>query len=211
MEPPIEQFRDQVETIIEFTQSLYDKAYKGDRAVLGISVEALLFDLLEEWSTHNDTSQLWIKAESEDLGGVIFIHAQDEATNVDLQILINKDGIFLEMNIVCPEKLPTMPDDFWQQWLELNSFGKFELIENESFGDNDKKRHPELFPVEGSNIFAMMRNIIAFPLLYGEPIAWCNLSINWPFDQYSIREVFEKGSLAFERLWHLNKRLIAGK
>ena len=199
------------DTIIEFNRLIHDKAYKGDMEGLEIDVSDLLYDLLKKWSAFNNTIQLWINAKSEYCGDVIFIHANDEASEVWLEILINKDGIYLEMNITCPQNLVTMPDDFWFQMLELNHFGNFELIEHEPFNDKDVKRHPELFPEKSSNIFQLMRGLIAYPLLYDWPIEMFNLSVHWPYDQFSIDEVFEKGCLAFERLWLLNKRLRAGK
>lgn len=211
MEPDKEQFHDHAETIIEFNQLVYDKTYNGDMDGLEIRITDLLYGLLKKWSTYNQTLHSWSNAAPINCGDVIFIHASEDINDVRLQILINKDGFFLEMSIACPENLSGMADDFWLQWLELNSFGNFELIEHELFDDNDKKNHPELFPVEASNIFTFMRSMIAFPLIYERQIEWSTLSINWPFDQYSITEVFEKGCRAFERLCHLNKRLIAGK
>ena len=206
-----ENFNLQADTIIEFNQYLHDKTYNEDRESLGICVLELLYELLEKWSTHSQTEHLWKETLPEDLGDTLLVYAYDDVNDVRIEILINKDGIFLEMSIACPENLPGMPDDFWQQWLDLNSFGSFELIENEPFSDHDKKNNPGLFPAEAGNLFTLMRSIIAFPLIYKRPIEWCDLSINWPFDQYSIKDVFEKGCGAFERLWYLNQRLIVGK
>jgi hypothetical protein len=211
VEPDKEQFHDHAETIIEFNQLIYDKTYRGDMDDLDIRIIDLLYDLLKKWSTYNQTYHSWINAAPINHRDVIFIHASDDINAVRLQILINKDGFFLEMSIACPENMPGMADDFWLQWLELNRFGNFELIEHEPFSNNDKKHHPRLFPVEASNIFNIMRSMIAFPLIYERQIEWNSLSINWPFDQYSTKEVFEKGCLAFERLCHLNRRLLAGK
>jgi len=211
VEPGTELFRDYTETIIEFNRLCFDKTYNGDKEDLEISISDLLYDLLKRWSTYNQTLLLWVNAAPIYCGDVIFIHANDEVNDVRLQILINKDGIFLEMSIACPENLPGMPDDFWLQWIELNCFGNFEVIEHEPFSEEDKKCHPELFPNKTGNIFSLMRSISALPLIYERSIEWESLSINWPFDKYSIKEVFEKGCLAFERLWHLNKRLIDGK
>jgi len=206
-----EQLHDHAKTIIAFNQYLHDKNYKQDRLDLEICVLELLYDLLKKWSFHNQTSSVWKKAEPKDFGNIIFIHSFDEATNVPLQIGLNKDGIFIEMGIACPENLPVMPDDFWIQWLSLNSFGNFRLTENEVFSDMEEMRYPEFFPGKTSNIFRLMRNIIAFPLINERPMQLGNLSITWPYHQYSIAEVFNKGCLAFERMHYLNKMLVAGK
>ena len=211
MEPHKEKFDDYAETIIQFNKLVYDKTYSGDMDDLEIRITDLLFDLLKNWSIYNQTYHSWTNAAPVNCGDVFFIHASEDINDVRLQILITKDGFFLEMSIACPENMPGMADDFWLQWLELNSFGNFELIEHEPFSDNDKKHNPKLFPVESSNIFNLMRSMIAFPFINGRQIEWSSLSINWPFDQYSTKEVFEKGCLAFERLCHLNKLLIAGK
>ena len=206
-----EQLHDHAKTIIAFNRYLLDKNYKHDRVDLEICVLELLYELLKKWSFHNQTSSEWKKAESKDFGNIIFIHTSDEATDVPLQIGMNKDGIFLEMGIACPENLPVMPDDFWIQWLALNSFGNFRLTENEVFSDTEEMRHPEFFPDKTSNIFLLMRNIIAFPLINGRPMQLGNLSITWPYHKYSISEVFNKGCSAFESMHDLNKMLVAGK
>lgn len=211
MELNPEGIREHAATIIEFNQFLADKNYNGDRQDMEICVGNLLYDLLEKWSSHNQTLVDWKDAVSEYTDDVILIYSYNAATSVILQILFNKDGIFLEMGIECPENLPLMPDDFWQQWTELSSFGNFELSENEVFSEKKEIEFPELFPASTSNIFRLMRNLIAFPILYERSIDWGKLSIGWPYDQFSIKEVFEKGNLAFERLCHLNTRLRAGK
>jgi hypothetical protein len=97
-----------------------------------------------------------------------------------------------------------MPDSFWQHWLDLSRFGDFEWLENEVFSDNDSKQHPSIFPESTSNIYRLMRSLIAFPVLYERPMALGNLSVIWPYEKYSLAEVFSNGSLAFNSLCQLN-------
>ncbi len=210
MGPDKEQLREHAATIIEFNRLCFDKTYNGDKDDLDTRVTDLLYALLENWSTYNQTLLTWRNAAPINCGDVIFIHTTDAATDVHLQILMNKDGIFLEMSIAHPENLHRMPDDFWLRWLELSRFGKFELSDNESFGDIEESQYPELFPKNTSSIFKLMRKLIAYPIFYGDTMDLGNLSIHWPYDQYSISEVFEKGCLAFERLSLLNNWVITG-
>jgi hypothetical protein len=76
---------------------------------------------------------------------------------------------------------------------------------HEAFDETEKKQYPEIFPANTSTIFKLMRNLMAYSLLCGDTMALGNLSIHWPFNQYSISEVFEKECLAFEQLCLINK------
>lgn len=70
-----------------------------------------------------------------------------------LQLLINKNGIFLEMSIASPENLIEMTDEFWLQLLEINQFGKLELTDNEAFDETTAKQYPEFFPKQSQYYF----------------------------------------------------------
>ena len=192
------------ETIIQFNHSLHDKNYDGDRMDLSINMTDLLYHLLEKWSTYHNTKELYLNPKNQDLGHIVFLHHYDPKLEIEFMIGMHDKGIYLEMNLATPENLPKMPDTFWLQWLELNNYGEFEMLENEVFSEMEISTYPEMFPQKESNIFLLMRSIIAFPVIYGRPIGLGNMSVTWPYEKYSFEEVEEKGCLAFERMHRLN-------
>lgn len=197
------------ETIIEFNHSLHDNNYSGDRLDLSINITDLLYYLLQKWSSYNNTLELYLNAKNEDLGNVVFLYDYDEKSGIHLRIGMYEKGIYLDMNLACPENLPKMPDTFWLQWLELNNYGEFEMLENEPFNIRERKKYPTIFPENESNIFMIMRNLIAFPIVYGWPNELGLMSVTWPYEKYSLEEVVNKGCLAFERMHQLNNFLTA--
>ena len=115
----------------------------------------------------------------------------------------------MEMGITCPEKLPFMPDSFWKQWLELAKCGDFKLTDNEVFDEGDMEKYPEFFKEgEDNNLFRLMRNVIAFPILHEHPIDLGQMSITWPYSKFDITEITANSQLAFRKLYELNKILM---
>lgn len=161
-ENKLQAFNLHAHTIVDFNKWLIAGSGTGsDREGLSVSVTELLYELLENWSRNNNTLFLWTHAEWKDFGNVIFIHAYYEPADINLQIGMNEEGIYLQMTIALPEVDSIMlSDNFKKYLLQLSHLGNFELGED----------HDELcimWPYGCYSVTEVLANgSIAFELMY---------------------------------------------
>jgi hypothetical protein len=86
-----------------------------------------LYDLLEYWSSKNNTTHIWTNATPEDMGNNIFLNAYNEMDDIMLNVGMDAEGIYLGSNIAYPFDKPGMTDYMWSQWLRLGELGKLEF------------------------------------------------------------------------------------
>lgn len=161
-ENKLQAFNLHAETVVEFnhwlaagpTSSIY-------REGLSVSATELLFDLLEQWSISNNTLSQWLHAKSKDFGNVIFIHACYEPADINLQIGMNEEGIYLQMTITLPEADSiTLSDNLKKYLLQLSHLGNFELGE-------DHDDFCIMWPYSSYSVMEVLTNgSIAFELMY---------------------------------------------
>jgi hypothetical protein len=130
-ENKLQAFKLHAETVVEFNHWLAaGPALSIDREVLSVLAMELLFDLLEQWSTHNNTLYHWTNAESKDFGNVIFIHACHEPLDMTLHIGMNEEGIYLEVNARLLEDFSTVKNFLKGHIVQLSELGDFTLAED---------------------------------------------------------------------------------
>lgn len=198
-------------TVLLLKRYRQDSGWAGTDPEFNDHLNGILHTLLDEWSTHNHTKRLWRGAEFQDHGEVFLLHAHDRASQVQIQVGIHRERVFLEMSISHPEHLLHMPDDFWGDWQELHHYGFFEIVENEVFSAEEIKRFPDLFHPPMSSLAELMRNLIVYPMLNGRPMELGNLSITWSPTKYTFTQIRQLGCLVFDRMFQLNQRLKTGK
>jgi len=127
----LDAFNLHAETIVEFNHWLAaGPASSIDREGLSVLATELLYDLLEQWSSCNNTLYHWTKAESKDFGNVIFIHACDAPFDMTLHIGMNEEGIYLELNTRLLEDFSTVKNLLKGHIVQLSELGDFTLAED---------------------------------------------------------------------------------
>lgn len=127
----LQAFNLHAETVVEFNHWLAaGPASSIDREGLSILATELLYDLLEQWSSRNNTLYHWTSAESKDFGNVIFIHACDAPSDMTLHIGMNEEGIYLEMNTRLLEDFSTVENILKGHIVQLSELGDFTLSED---------------------------------------------------------------------------------
>lgn len=161
-EEKLQAFNLHAQTIVDFNKWLIAGSGTGsDREGLSLSATELLYELLEQWSRNNNTLYQWTHAESKDFGNVIFIHAYYEPADINLQIGMNEEGIYLQMTITLPEADSiTLSDNLKKYLQKLSHLGDFELGED----------HDDLcimWPYSSYSVTEVLTNgSMAFELMY---------------------------------------------
>lgn len=89
--------------------------------------------------------------------------------------------IFLQTDLHHPLYIKNMPDDFWSNFIELQSLGDFHFLENAvPSGDDADKLMKELKNTK-SNIFQLIRNYVLFEVYQGGSVDLGSMDIKWPF------------------------------
>jgi hypothetical protein len=160
-EDQLQAFNLHAETVVEFNHWLAaGEASSVDREELSVLATEFLYDLLEKWSTCNNTLYHWTHAESKDFGNLIFIHAYYEPASVMLHLGMNEEGVYLQMTIRLPENFSTMPDNYKNQMLQLSHLGDFEPGE-------DNNDYYIIWPYNSYSVTDVLTNgCQAFELMY---------------------------------------------
>jgi hypothetical protein len=178
-----------------------------DRELLSVGVTELLFGLLEQWSSYNNTTSQWVEAGWKDFGEIIFVHAHDGPSDIGLHIGMSKEWFYLQMGAIPAENLPKMPNGFWLDYIRLSELGDLLLTEEAEINNKSKEQFSYLFPEAPGGLFKIMRSIIAAPILNKVPPDLGEFCIEWPYGQYSITEVLRNGCLAFELMYNMIRQL----
>ncbi len=147
-------------TIVDFNKWIITGS-GTDRDNLGTLVTELLYELLEHWSTSNQTLNQWTHAEWKDFVNIIFIHAYYEPVDVMLHIGMNGEGIYLQMNTRTQEAfINELPENVEKILVQLSILGELEAgDENDDF--------LLLWAYEKYSIIDILSNgNIAFSLMY---------------------------------------------
>jgi hypothetical protein len=118
----------------------------------------------------------------------------------------DKDGYFLQSELYHAESLPTMDDNFWEDFLELRKYGKLEFGENAWSNDSEIEPYPESIFSNNSQLFSLIRNFILLEINEENGSAVGMLTIRWNLNE-SWEELIENGSWVFNRLYKLSKSL----
>jgi len=202
------EFKDHAQTVLDFNKMLIGAPTSNlDRELLSVGVTELLYGLLEQWSSYNNTASQWVETGWKDFGDIIFVHAHDGPSDIGLQIGMSKEGFYLQMGAIPAESLPKMPNGFWVDYIHLSELGDLSLKEETEIDETSKEQFPYLFPGEPGSLFQIMRSIIAAPILNKVPPDLGEFCIEWPYGQYSITEVLQNGCLAFELMYNMIRQL----
>lgn len=117
----------------------------------------------------------------------------------------------IDTELVFPQNIAYMTDEFWSNIIELNRFGRFRYQKNRIFDIPGSINH-KVLKRERSNIFSMMHNYIllmtqeleeinnyekTFPCDYG------NLEVSWPID-IEFEDFLNNCHMVFKRFYRMN-------
>jgi hypothetical protein len=198
------EFKDHAQTVLDFNKMQIGAPTSNlDRELLSVGVTELLYGLLEQWSSYNNTASQWVEAGWKNFGHIIFVHAHDGPSNIGLHIGMSKEGFYLQMGAIPAENLPKMSNGFWLDYIRLSELGDLSLTEVAEIDEETKKEFPYLFPKNPGALFQIMRDIIAVPILNKFPHDLGDFCLEWPYGRYSIIEVLKNGCLAFELMYNM--------
>ncbi len=154
LEPKFNEFMDHAQTVLDFNKMLIGAPTSNlDRELLSVGVRELLYGLLEQWSSYNNTASQWVEAGWKDFGDIIFVHAHDGPSDIGLHIGMSKEGFYLQMGAIPAENLPKMPNGFWLDCIYLSELGDLSLTEEAEIDETSKEQFPYLFPERSGSLF----------------------------------------------------------
>lgn len=174
-----------------------DLAYKVS-AILGEISE--LFFKYGSFKDKFDNSEMYIN-----IYGLCVI-IKSAKTNTTYYLGLDERGVYLNTYLKDAKNIRHMDDTFYQDILELNSLGRFELLENEFYGKETTKQYPELFNNQKSTIFRLLRNYVVGMGREEQNIVLGDFEILWTYED-GFYEIISNGCLAFKALYKLNYAL----
>lgn len=124
-------------------------------------------------------------------------------TGVVYDLGIDIKGIYLKTHLRYPDNLKNMDDEFWMEFLKLNEYGCFELVENEGFSDEVKRKNPDLFYNYKGSVFKIFRRYFTDVLDDKSCGDLGDLQITWTAKD-NFYDIISNGCLAFKSLYKLN-------
>ena len=130
---------------------------------------------------------------------------QSSKTKSVFNLGIDNKGIYLSTHLVNAQNLCYMDDSFYSDFLSLERFGKFELEENERYGQEIAGRYGRAFKSKKSKLFSLIRNYVAGSaddnhLLLG------TLQVYWGYET-DFYDMLVNSCQAFKILYGLNYSL----
>ena len=183
------------QSLEKYTQDeLTDLTYKVS-AILGEISE--LFFKYGGFKDKFDNSKMYLN-----LYGLSVI-IKSEKTDTTYYLGLDERGIYLNTFLRDAENLRHMDDTFYQDILQLNNLGKFELLENEMYGNETTKLYPELFNSQKSTIYRLLRNYVVGMGKEERNVLLGQFQILWTYED-GFYETVSNCCLAFKALYKLN-------
>lgn len=108
------------------------------------------------------------------------IHIYGEDSNSYITMGLYRD-FFIISEIVYPDNLNLMKDDFWELLAKLKTYGKLGFKEHPEFGKEIKGKYHKLFNKRG-NIYKISRNYFLSQIEYGHCNSLGFLRVEWDRD-----------------------------
>lgn len=118
---------------------------------------------------------------------------------------IDDRGIYLRTYLKHVENIPYMNDSFWKDLLNLDKYGKFELLEFEHFGSETTSKYPAFFNYKKSVLYRIFRNYFVASIENSNVVPG-ELHIYWGPDT-SFDQIIYNSCLVFKTLYNLNYSL----
>lgn len=131
---------------------------------------------------------------------------KSEKTDTTYYLGLDERGIYLNTFLRDAENLRHMDDTFYQDILQLNDLGKFELLENEMYGKETTKHYPELFNSQKSTIYRLLRNYVVGMGKEERNVILGQFQILWTYEE-GFYETVSNACIAFKALYKLNYSL----
>lgn len=113
---------------------------------------------------------------------------------------------FLNTYLRYPSNIKHMNDEFWSNFIALESLGHFNFLENSFPSSGDSEMAMKEFKNSKSNISRLIRNHIFFELFDGGSLDYGWLEIKWPISTaWDI--IIKNGASAFKRFYRINYML----
>lgn len=136
----------------------------------------------------------------------LYIIIKSAKTNTTFDFGIDNNGIYLHTNLEHSNNLCYMDDAFYKDIYLLDSLGKFEIVENESYSSEAKSKYPEFFGNRKSTIFRLLRNYFVGTAEKERNILLGDFQISWSYGTDFI-DIISNACLAFKTLYKLNYAL----
>ena len=137
-------------------------------------------------------------------GPVLYINSKK--TNTKYQLGFDIDGIYLEAPLFNTKYLKNMDDIFWLEFLSLQDYGEFKLMEYEFLPTEIEKKYSELFQSNKGNIYKIHRKFFISHIEDRNDIPSFDLHTLWKPEQ-GIEKLLSESCVVFKKFYKLNYSL----
>ncbi len=170
-------------------------------------VHTIFRTILSLFAAHGKARDAWIFSAQPDIlpfGQQCSVRSEKMDVTFDFGVYYN--DFFLHSDLRYPFFIKNMDDQFWSHFVELQSLGQFEFMENAGPSSNEADTAMKHLKNTKSNIFQMIRNYILLDIYADDVTDLGSIEIKWPVTD-SWDSIIENGLSAFTRLYRINYML----
>jgi hypothetical protein len=173
-----------------------------------MDIEILLHRLLEIFIGYGAKKSTWQWHETLDYGTGLRTGVISQQIDHAYFLGVDKDGVYLESPIACPQSIHKSFDRFVQTIADYSRFGVFNYQQSEVFDDSIVRAHRGLLKkkIRGELPDLLRNYFIAKAELDGD-FDFGFLEVRWPLNRFSMHQVLTEGCRAFETIHNLNVKL----